>query len=73
MKMAVTLEVRMEQRLIAEMAKLRGGKTRLKEIKSEYVEHIERLMARLDEYRSVIQQIDILTANLEDPVDSGAE
>lgn len=63
----------MEQRLIAEMAKLRGGKTRLKEIKSEYVEHIERLVIRLEEYRATIRQIDLLTAEAEDPVDTAPE
>jgi len=63
----------MEQRLIAEMATLRGGKTRLKEIKSEYVEHVDRLMIRLEEYRATIRQIDLLTADVEDPVDSDAE
>jgi len=63
----------MEQRLIAEMAKLRGGKTRLKEIKAEYEEHISRLRERLVEYEATIRQIELLTAEVEDPVDSGAE
>jgi len=63
----------MEQRLIAEMAKLRGGKTRLKEIKSEYEEHIARLQERLVEYEATVRQIELLTVEVEDPVDSGAE
>jgi len=63
----------MEQRLIAEMAKLRGGKTRLKEIKSEYEEHIARLQERLVEYEATVRQIELLTVEVEDPVDSAAE
>lgn len=64
----------MEQRLITEMAKLRGGKTRLKEIRGEYQDQIRRLREELSDHLAVVRQIDdLISDDADEPVDNGEE
>lgn len=51
----------MQKRLIEEIAKLRGGKTRLKALRGEYDERHQDLIAELDEVEAAIALIDGFT------------
>lgn len=55
----------MQKRLIEEMAKLRGGKTRLKDLREEYHDEFERLTAEAAEAGEMLDLIDEVTGSSE--------
>jgi len=55
----------MQKRLIEEIAKLRGGKTRLKVLRVEYGERQEDLVNELEEVEAILELIDEETGESE--------
>lgn len=61
-----TQESEMQKRLIEEIAKLRGGKTRLKILRVEYGERHEDLINELEEVEAILELIDEETGGKEE-------
>ncbi len=55
----------MQKRLIEEMAKLRGGKTRLKDLREEYHDEFVRLSGLAEEAGAILDLIDEVTGESE--------
>jgi hypothetical protein len=62
----------MQKRLIEEIAKLRGGKTRLKVLRHEYSERHTDLIGELEEVEAILELIDEETGEAGE-VEAGAE
>lgn len=63
----------MEQRLIEEMAKLRGGKTRLKKLLEEYQKEMLEVSTRFSRLESLIQNIELLTKDAPEEEEANEE
>ena len=58
----------MQKRLIEEMAKLRGGKTRLKDLREEYHDEYVRFSGAAEQAGEMLDLIDAVTGGKEEDV-----